>query len=75
MEGDNVNNFIEIDPDRNHFDNDHLNCSIYSLESFTNTMHFDSKSLNIYHNNTRSIMGLGKLEQYTAIFCPLRNSI
>ena len=71
MEGDNVNNFIEIDPDRNHFDNDHLNCSIYSLESFTNTMHFDSKSLNIYHNNARSIMGLGKLEQYTAIFAPL----
>ena len=71
MEGDDVNNFIEIDPDRNHFDNDHLNCSIYSLESFTNTMHFDSKSLNIYHNNARSIMGLGKLEQYTAIFAPL----
>ena len=71
MEGDDVNNFIKINPDRNHFDNDHLNCSIYSLESFTNTMHFDSKSLNIYHNNARSIMGLGKLEQYTAIFAPL----
>ena len=72
IEGDDENNFIDIDPDRNHFDNDYPNCSSYSTESFTNTVKFDCKSLNIYHNNARSIMGLGKLEQYKAIFDPLK---
>lgn len=71
IEGDDENNLIEIDPDRNHFDSDHSNCSTYSTESFTNTVKFDDKSLNIYHNNAHSIMGLDKLAQYKALFDPL----
>ena len=72
MEDEDPNHFGEIDPDRNHFENDDLNCNTYSIESFINTVNLDNKSLNIYHNNAHSIMRPGKLEEYKAIFDSLK---
>ena len=72
MEDENNNRLEEIDPDRNHFENDYMNCEIYSIESFGNTMNLDNKSLNIYHNNVQSIMKPGKFDMYNAFFDSLK---
>ena len=71
-EGEDINNFGDIDPDFNHFENDHLNCNTYSTESFISTVNLDNKSLNIFHNNAQSIMRPGKLDEYIAIFGSLK---
>ena len=71
-EGEDINNFGDIDPDFNHFENDYLNCNTYSTESFINTVNLDNKSLNIFHNNAHSIMRPGKLDEYIAIFGSLK---
>ena len=35
MEDENNNRLEEIDPDRNHFENDYINSNVYSIESFS----------------------------------------
>ena len=44
MEDDNNNDFSgfdEIDPDRNHFNNDNINCKTHSIDSFNCNLEID----------------------------------
>ena len=77
MEDDNNNDFSgfdEIDPDRNHFNNDNINCKTYSIDSFNSNLEINCQSLNIYHNNSQSILKPGKQDQYSMLFSSLKCS-
>ena len=69
-----INGFDEIDPDRNHFnnDNDNDNCKTYSIDSFNSNVNINCQSLNIYHNNSQSILKPGKQDEYNMLFRSLQ---
>ena len=60
MSGDNRANIDNIDPDLNHYNNNMVNFGQYSNESFLRDLHKDQNSLNLYHNNARSILTEGR---------------
>ena len=68
----NVDGFDEIDPDRNHFYNVNENCKTYSIDSFNSNVNINCQSLNIYHNNSQSILKPGKQDEYNMLFRSLK---
>ena len=75
FEDDNAfNAFDEIDPDQNHFNNADINCKTYSIDLFNSNVEVDCQSLNIFHNNTQSILKPGKLDEYSMLFSSLNCS-
>ena len=67
------NNLTLIDPDTHHF-NVNIDFQSYSIDSFNNNLKISPNSLKIYHNNARSIMSTGKMDQYVALFNELKIS-
>ena len=62
MSGDNRSNLEEIDPNFNHYNDVTVNFKQYSTESFKTEIKSVDGTLNLFHNNARSIMKEGKLE-------------
>ena len=62
--GDDRENINNIDPDINHYSNNVVDFGQYSTDSFIRDIQNDQNSLNIFHNNARSIMTDGRLEKY-----------
>ena len=52
-----------IDPDNNHYNQYTVNFTSHSVDSFTRDTNLNNNSLNIFHNNARSIMKDGKLSE------------
>ena len=62
-----------IDPDYNHFNNITVNFTSHSIDTFKRNSNLDSKSLNILHHNSRSIMRKGKMAEYDAFLKAIDN--
>ena len=73
MSGDNIPILEEIDPDINHHNDVKVNFKQYSTESFKTEIKSVDGTLNLFHNNARSIMKEGKLEQYKYLLEELDN--
>ena len=73
MSGDNRVYIDNIDPDLNHYNNDMVNFRQYSNESFLRDIHKDQNSFNLFHNNARSIMAEGRMDQYDSMFNKINN--
>ena len=69
MEPVDLNNLTLIDPDPNHF-NININFQTYSTREFLESQDTIPNSLNLYHNNSRSLMADSgsKRDQYEAFF-------
>ena len=65
------NNLSLIDPDTHHF-NVNIDFQSYSIDSFNRDTKISPNSLKIYHNNARSIMSTGKMDQYVTLFNGLK---
>ena len=74
IENENDTGFDEIDPDRNHFNDDNTNCKSYSIDTFNSQIDINCQSLNIYHNNSQSILKPGKQDEYSMLFRSLKIS-
>ena len=73
MLGDNIINIDNIDPDINHYNDNIDNFKPYSIDSFIQNAKLSNNSLNIFHNNARSIMKEGRIEEYDALFKAISN--
>ena len=62
-----------LDPDSNHFNIYTIHFSQHSLDTFVRNSNLDSKALNIFHHNSRSIMKHGKLDEYEIFFEAIKN--
>ena len=62
-----------MDPDFNHFNNNVVNFTSHTTETFINNSNLDPKSLNIMHHNARSLMSKGKMEDYETFFKAIDN--
>ena len=60
-----------IDPDNNYFLDNTVNFSKYSMDDFHKSNIDRTKSLNILHNNSRSIVKEGRIDEYNILhdFC------
>ena len=74
MAGDNRVNIDNIDPDLNHYNNNNLvNFGKYSTESFIRDLNIENHSLNLFHNNARSILGETRMDNYDILFESINN--
>ena len=73
MSGDNISILEEIDPDINHYNDTTVNFKQYSTESFNKEINTANGTLNVFHNNARSLMKEGKIEQYKYLLEELNN--
>ena len=62
-----------IDPDNNYFLDNTVNFSKYSMDDFHKSNIDRTKSLNILHNNSRSILRDGRLDEYNILLDYLHN--
>ena len=74
MAGDNRVNINNIDPDLNHYNNNNLvNFKQYSTESFVRDLNIENHSLNLFHNNARSILSETRMDNYDILFESINN--
>ena len=67
-------NFLEtIDPDSNHFIDNTVNFSTYFMEDFYKSDITMNNSLNIMHNNARSILTAGRMDDYNNLLDYINN--
>ena len=67
-------NFLEtIDPDSNHFIDNTVNFSTYFMEDFYKSDITMNNSLNIMHNNARSILTAGRIDDYNNLLDYINN--
>ena len=62
-----------LDPDFNHFNNNVVNFTTHTIETFVKNSNLDPNSLNILHHNSRSLMSRGKQENYDVFFKSINN--
>ena len=62
-----------IDPDSNYFIDNTVNFSKYSMQDFHKTNIDKEKTFNIFHNNSRSILKEGRLDEYNILFDYINN--
>ena len=62
-----------IDPDINHFNDNVINFKSYSIEDLKNSELDTKDSFNIFHNNSRSILKDGRLDEYTILLNMMKN--
>ena len=62
-----------LDPDYNHFNNNVVNFTTHTIETFVKNSNLDPNSLNILHHNSRSLMSRGKQENYDVFFKSINN--
>ena len=73
MPGDHRLNIESIDPDINHYNNSINNFKEYSIDTFNLENKSNKNSLNLFHNNARSIMSEGKMDEYNILFKAISN--
>ena len=66
-------NIDNIDPDINHYSNNLVNFSQNSTESFIRDIQNNLNSLNLFHNNARSIMTESRRDKYESYFNHINN--
>ena len=67
-------NFLDtIDPDNNHFVDNTVNFSSYYMEDFYKSNITINESLNIFHNNARSILTDGHMDDYKNLLHYINN--
>ena len=67
-------NLLEtIDPDSNYFLDNTINFSGYTMDDFYKSNIDKSNSLNILHNNTRSILKDGRIDEYNILLEHIQN--
>ena len=62
-----------IDPDSNHFMDDAINFSKYSMVDFYKSNIESTNSLNIMHNNARSLLSEGRIDEYNILLDYINN--
>ena len=62
-----------IDPDSNFFLDNTINFSKYSMDDFYKSNINKAKSLNIFHNNSRSILKEGRVDEYNILLDYIKN--
>ena len=62
-----------IDPDINHFIDNEVNFSEYSMVDFYKSNINNDKSLNIMHNNSRSLLKEGRMDEYNILLDYIKN--
>ena len=73
MLGDHILNIDSIDPDINHYNDSINNFKEYSIDTFNADKNFNTNSLNLFHNNARSIMKEGRIDEYNILFKAIDN--
>ena len=73
MPGDERLNIDSIDPDMNYYNDSIENFKEYTIETFNENKNFNSSSLNLFHNNARSIMADGRMDEYNILFKAIDN--
>ena len=73
MLGDNRTNIDNIDPDLNHYNDNITNFKQHSIDSFIQDAKISHNSFNLFHNNARSIMKEGRLEEYDVLLKTISN--
>ena len=67
-------NFLDtIDPDANHFVDNSVSYSSYYMEDFYKSNITINESLNIFHNNARSILSDGRMDDYKDLLGYINN--
>ena len=67
-------NFLEsIDPDSNHFIDNSVSFGTYSMEDFYKSNVTMTNSLNILHNNARSLLAAGRMDEYNNLLDYINN--
>ena len=69
----NMNNIDNIDPDINYFVDNAVNFSKYCMNNFYETNIDKAKSLNIMHNNSRSLLKDGRIDEYNILLDYINN--
>ena len=62
-----------IDPDSNHFIDNEVNFSKYSMIDFHKSNITNDNSLNIMHNNSRSLIKEGRMDEYNILLDYIKN--
>ena len=62
-----------LDPDYSHYNQNTVNFSSHSTDSFKIYANLNPKALNILHHNSRSIMRPEKLDEYELFFNSINN--
>ena len=71
---DTISNLIDsIDPDINHFTDNVVNFKSYTLEDIASIDINSPDSFNMFHNNCRSILKEGKIDEYNILFDKMNN--
>ena len=73
MSGDNRANIDDIDPDLNHYTDNVTNFRRFSIDSFNQVAKLSNNTFNLFHNNARSIMADGRLDDYNLLFKGINN--
>ena len=73
MPGDHRLNIDNIDPDINHYNDSINNFKEYSIDTFNTDKTINSSSLNLFHNNARSLMHDGRMDEYNISFKAINN--
>ena len=73
MPGDHRLNIDNIDPNINHYNDSIKNFKEYSIDTFKVDTNFNTTSLNLFHNNARSIMKDGRIDKYHILFKAIDN--
>ena len=73
MPGEHGLNIDSIDPDINHYNDSINNFKEYSIDTFNTDNRFNPNSLNLFHNNARSLMREGKMDEYNILFKAIDN--
>ena len=69
----NRNLLDSVDPDINHFNDNEVNFSKYSMVDFYKADIDNDKSLNIMHNNSRSLLKEGRIDEYDILLDYIKN--
>ena len=62
-----------VDPDTNHFTDNTVNFSTYDMNDFYKSKVGKTNSLNIFHNNARSILSDSRLDDYNTLLDYINN--
>ena len=73
MPSDHRLNIDDIDPDINHYNDSINNFKEYSIDTFNTDKSIKSSSLNLFHNNARSLMRDGRIDEYNILFKAIDN--
>ena len=62
-----------IDPDSNYFLDNTINFTKYTIDDFYKSNINEANSLNIFHNNSRSLLKEGRIDEYNILLDCIKN--